>query len=230
MLIQKKLLLVEDDESLGETLKQRLVKEGYSVFWEKSIASAKKTLSEILPHLVILDLRLSDGSGFDLAIEIKKSTGVPFLFLSAHSGAQERLKGFELGGMDFIPKPFHLKELLLRIEKCIQETEGKRETVLFAYKNFLIDPLSHEIQTKQGESFAVSDREIGLLCFLIRERKRSINRSEILDRIWGEEKFPTERTIDNSIVKLRSILGKDAIESIRGVGYRFIGEIQEKEL
>jgi two-component system alkaline phosphatase synthesis response regulator PhoP len=118
-----KILIVEDDETLGETLKERLEKEGYEILWAVNLFQAKKSLLEFEPDLLLIDLRLPDGSGFSLASELKKNTHPPlFLFITAQAGAPERLKGFELGAEEFIPKPFHMKELILRLKRVLEKT------------------------------------------------------------------------------------------------------------
>ncbi|HEX4924864.1 MAG TPA: response regulator, partial [Bdellovibrionales bacterium] len=115
----KHLLLVEDDPSLGATLQERLEKEGYSVAWAQSRAEAESAFARKPPDLVILDVGLPDGSGFDLAKLIKKKSVVPFIFVTAMTTAEYRLEGFEIGAEEYIPKPFHLKELLLRVKHVL---------------------------------------------------------------------------------------------------------------
>ncbi len=228
-------MLVEDDFSLGETLRERIKKEGYSISWAKTIRNAKEEIDKKNPDLILLDVGLPDGSGFDFAGEIaKKSDRPPFLFLTAIAGAQERLKGFELGAEEFIPKPFHLKELLLRIKHVLDSHRHIHETLLekkTVYDSHTIDFEKFKINSPDGSEIALSARDCGLLKLLISENHRTVSRDEILDLLWGEENFPTNRTIDNSIVRLRQALGKNgqkAIQSIRGVGYRWVGNEGEK--
>src|SRR5689334_221910 len=112
----KHLLLVEDDSSLGATLQERLEKEGYSVDWATTQNEAISFLKSRAPDLVILDVGLPDGSGFDLAKKIKSESLVPFIFVTAMTNAEYRLEGYEIGAEEYIPKPFHLKELLIRVK------------------------------------------------------------------------------------------------------------------
>lgn len=224
-----KLLLVEDDMTLATTLKERLTKEGYSICWVDTISKARNEMTKSNPDLIILDVGLPDGSGFDLAEEISsKNINIPFLFLTALASAPERLKGFELGAEEYIPKPFHLKELLLRIRHVLDAHKHIRDSMQkkFLFHGYVIDFESYEIYTPEAEVISLSARDAGLLQLLINEKHRVVSRDEILDRLWGEEKFPTNRTIDNSIVRLRQSLGKNgirAIKSIRSVGYRWTG-------
>jgi DNA-binding response OmpR family regulator len=222
-----KLLLVEDDKSLGLSLKERLIKEGYSIAWVDTLAKAKIELEKVQPDLIILDVGLPDGSGFEFAKKLISPP--PFLFLTAMATAEDRLRGFELGAEEYIPKPFHLKELLLRVKhvleahKHISDSLQKKKL----YKGYIIDFESFEIHSPRGETISLPSRDTGLLHLLISEKQRVVSRDEILDKLWGEEKFPTNRTIDNAIVRLRQAFGKDGskvIKSIRSIGYRWIGD------
>jgi DNA-binding response OmpR family regulator len=226
-LFQEKILLVEDDSSLGQSIQERLVKEGYKIFWAENLATARKALVEFQPDLVILDLRLPDGSGFRLAEEMKKQVNPPlFLFLTAQAGAPERLRGFELGAEEFIPKPFHLKEFMIRLKKVLAKSTRtqSRKKILFGGYEIHLDGFL--ILTPNGEKKELSKRDCLLLDLLIKNKDRTVPRDEILDQLWGEDKFPTNRTVDNSIVRLRQALGDiggEAIRSVRGVGYQWVG-------
>lgn len=220
------LLLVEDDESLGDTLRERLVKESYRVIWAKNVAEAKDFFLTQRPQLVILDLRLPDGNGFSVAEYIKTiSPSTPFLFLTAQAGAQERLKGFELGAHEFIPKPFHLKELLIRLELVVSrslKTFGKD----WKTEETEIHLDSFSLKKPNGETVFLSKRDCLLLELLLSKPEHVFSRDEILDKIVGEDAFPTQRTIDNAIVRLREQLGEASIRNVRGVGYQWIGQVQ----
>ena len=228
--MREKLLLVEDDISLGATLKERLEKEGYVIQWARTLAEARTGLTRGKADLILLDVRLPDGSGFDLAEEmVLKGNHPPFLFLTAHAEAQDRLKGFELGAEEFIPKPFHLKELLIRVKHVLNaHSHVKATRSKIKSGKFEIDFEKFTIRSPLGEEAGLAARDSYLLQLLISERDRVVSRDEILDRLWGEDSFPTNRTIDNAVVRLRQILGKDAIQSVRGVGYRWTGELDGK--
>lgn len=225
-----KLLLVEDDKSLGTSLKERLTKEGYSICWVDTLSKARSELKSNSPDLLVLDVGLPDGSGFDLAEELAKMpVHPPFLFLTAMATAPDRLRGFELGAEEFIPKPFHLKELLLRIKHVLDAHKHVSDSLKkkYLFKGYVLDFESYRIHTPEDTTIDLSRRDCGLLQLLINEKDRVVSRDEILDKLWGEENFPTNRTIDNSIVRLRQSFGKygaKAIKSIRGVGYRWTGE------
>src|SRR5467141_3185827 len=116
----KRLLLVEDDRSLGATLNERLLRESYDVAWVETKQRALKKLDEGLWDLVILDIGLPDGSGFELARHIKESTAVPIMFMTALSTGEHCLEGFEIGAEKFVPMPFHLRELLMRVKHVLE--------------------------------------------------------------------------------------------------------------
>jgi DNA-binding response OmpR family regulator len=226
-----KILLIEDDKSLGPTLAERLIKEKYDVCLSPNLNSARKYLEDSNPDLIILDVGLPDGNGFDFAKSYLQKVGSPpFLFLTALSGAEERLKGYELGADEFIPKPFHLKELLLRVNHVLKmhKREEKEEINSIRMNGYTILLNQFEILSPTNEKFTMSKKECELLKMLIQNKGIVLSRDEILNKIWGEDKFPTNRTIDNSIVRLRQFLGDkgNVIQSVRGVGYKWAGEIE----
>ncbi len=222
-----KLLLVEDDNSLGATLQERLEKEGYEVLWAKTQKQGFECFERLDPDLVILDVGLPDGSGFNLAKDIKEKSAVPFIFVTAMSTAEYRLQGYELGAEEFIPKPFHLKELLMRVQHVLKSHALK----VVQCEECTIDLKSMMVTHSSGSQFKLNTRDFHLLRLLIERTPRVVSREEILDSVWGEDKFPSERTVDNSIVRLRQALGKvdgESIKSIRGVGYQWLSN-SEKE-
>lgn len=225
----KNLLLVEDDVSLGTTLKERLEKEGYAVIWSKTIAEATRDFKSKLMDLVILDVGLPDGSGFEFADTIRADGLTPFLFLTAQAGAQERLRGFELGAEEFIPKPFHLKEILLRVKHVLDNHSVPRKIYC---GSVLIDFERMGVRKADGQIETLAMKDFQLLKYLISASPRVVSRDEILNSVWGEEKFPSNRTVDNAVVRLRHALDDEennAIQSVRGVGYQWIGNRNDNE-
>ncbi|MBS1963793.1 MAG: response regulator transcription factor [Bdellovibrionales bacterium] len=226
----KKLLLVEDDESLGATLQERLQKEGYTVEWARSIREARAQSESTTFGLVILDVGLPDGTGTEFAKELRKRAPTPFIFVTARNSAEDRLEGYEIGAEEYIPKPFHLKELLLRVKHVLEEhgdapeTSAKRERRIRCLGR-TIDLDAMAIEGADGKREFLAARDNRLLEFLIGAAPRVVSRDEILDEIWGEEKFPSSRTVDNAMVRLRQAIGdRDGavIRSVRGVGYQWV--------
>ena len=219
----KSLLLVEDDRSLGATLQDRLSLEGYQVSWVETKQRALKKLGEGLWDLIILDVGLPDGSGFELARHVKANTSLPIMFITALSTAENRLEGFEIGAEEFIPKPFHLRELLLRV-KHVFDNHPVRHQILCNSRVIELD--SRAIVQADGQREYLPARDFELLELLISSAPRAISRKQIIDTLWGEDKLANQRTVDNMIVRLRQLLGDTSstfIRSVRGIGYQWGG-------
>jgi two-component system phosphate regulon response regulator PhoB len=220
----KRLLLVEDDRSLGATLCERLQRENYEVSWAETKQRALKTLAEGLWDLVILDIGLPDGSGFELARHIKASTSLPIMFMTALSTAEHRLEGFEIGAEEFIPKPFHLQELLLRVRHVLENHPVQRQITC---NGRVIELVNRVIVQPDGQREYPAARDFELLQLLITSSPRVVSRNQILDVLWGEDKFLNQRTVDNMVVRLRQLLGdakSTSIRSVRGIGYQWCGD------
>lgn len=218
-----RVLLVEDDRSLGSTLAERLAKEGFDAEWRTTLTDAIRAFDNGGWDVVILDVGLPDGSGFDLARRIKSVSSTPIMFMTAMSSAENRLEGFEIGADEFIPKPFHLKELFIRIRHVL-ETHADRRKVSIGDKT--IDLQAMVIINADGTREYPQSRDFQVLQLLIESAPNVVSRDEILDRIWGEDRFPTQRAVDNAIVRLRQSLGEEganAIRSVRGIGYQWAG-------
>jgi two-component system phosphate regulon response regulator PhoB len=218
------LLLVEDDLSLGQTLSERLERNEYKVTWAKTISEARDKMNEQGFDLLILDVGLPDGSGFDFAKEVKNGDWrfTPFIFMTALASAPQRLEGFELGAEEFIPKPFHLKEILLRV-KHVLETHATKNILKLSEK--IIDFKSQSIKDLREEKIEyLPSKDFLLLRLLIDSSPQVVSRDEILEKLWGSENFPTNRTVDNVILRIRQLLGNDGqmIRSVRGVGYQWV--------
>lgn len=216
------ILLVEDDPTLGATLEDRLKREGYGVVLSNTYASALHAFKSDRFNLVVLDVGLPDGSGFELIEKIKKESNVPFIFVTAQSAAEDRLRGYELGAEEFIPKPFHLREFLLRVRHVLANHVQTRPIEVGSVK---ID--FNAMTLNQGKTtYALTKKEVGVLKILIEKSPEVISRDFLLNEVWGEHEFPSNRTVDNVIVRLRSLLGEAShrIHSVRGIGYKWVGE------
>ena len=225
-----KICLVEDEESLVELIKFNLDLEGYQVEVYKNGRKAISNVQKIIKSdLVVLDVMLPENSGFDVCKEIRRYSEVPILFLSAKGIAADRIHGLRLGANDYLPKPFDLEELILRIQNLLPSdisAKDENDTMIIGSKsvNFSSYELS-DITT--GEQHVFSKREIELLKLFRESEGVVVSRDEILDKLWGKENFPTSRTIDNYILTFRKIFEPNPkapiyFHSIRGVGYKFI--------
>jgi two-component system phosphate regulon response regulator PhoB len=219
-----RVLLVEDDVSLGRTLAERLEKERLDVTWVQTVASAEAALGDHGWDLAILDVKLPDGSGFGLARRIKRESLIPVMFMTALNSAENRLEGFEIGADEYLPKPFHLKEFMLRVRHVL--ATQKVADVVHA-RGRVIDLGALAVTAPGGERAFLQVRDGRVLKLLIGAAPNVVDRSEILDRVWGRDQFPTPRAVDNSIVRLRQALHDDRgqlIRSVRGVGYQWAPE------
>ncbi|MBX2987959.1 MAG: response regulator transcription factor [Bdellovibrionaceae bacterium] len=219
----RRVLLVEDDLTLGENLRDRLAQD-YDVSWARSVRESEELLGKHHWDLAILDIGLPDGNGFDIAEKIARKDGCHFVFLTAQSDAESRLKGFELGAQEFIPKPFYLKELLLRVKHVLDShpavaREIKLRDVVVNLQDFFLRRADGAIEYPP-----VTDMKI--LKLLVEKSPQVVSRDEILDHVWGIDKTPNHRTVDNAVVRLRQLLGADGerIHSVRGIGYQWMNE------
>lgn len=215
------ILLVEDDQSLGATLQERLSEEPYDVTWVTTVKDSLNLLEKNAYSLCLLDIGLPDGSGFNVARELKVSSNTPVIFLTAMNSAEYRLEGFEIGCDDYIPKPFHLKELLLRIKKVL---EGRNTALSKKVGQGLLHPESYSVELPDGRIAELSPTDFSLLSHLIDESPRALTRQEIFDKIFKAD-GPATRSVDNSIVRIRTALGSFGdghLRSVRGVGYQWL--------
>jgi DNA-binding response OmpR family regulator len=218
-----RVLLVEDDVSLGRTLAERLQRESLTVEWAQTIADARSKLAAGPWDLAIVDVKLPDGSGFGLARQIKKESTVPVMFMTALNSAENRLEGFEIGADEYLPKPFHLKEFLIRVRHVLSRRHASHS---LRCGDLVIDLDAMAIEDAGGERVFLQVRDSQVLKLLIEAAPKAVDRSVILDQIWGQDQFPTPRAVDNAIVRLRQALKDDdgrLIRSVRGVGYQWSG-------
>jgi two-component system, OmpR family, phosphate regulon response regulator PhoB len=217
--VKARILLAEDDLSLGQSLKERLTKEDYDIHWTQTGAEAQEALKCGQHfHLAVLDVGLPDMSGFELAASVREL--MPVVLMTAMNSAENRLLGYDAGADEFIPKPFHMRELLLRIEHVLA---SHRRAMQILVNGREIDLMALTI--KHGEETGtLQPRDAQVLRFLVERSPKVVRRDEILDAVWGKDRFPSERTVDNAIVRLRAALGDaegNIIRSVRGIGYQW---------
>jgi two-component system alkaline phosphatase synthesis response regulator PhoP len=225
-----KVCIVEDEKSLAEMIQLNLELEGFQVTTFHNGSDAFKHAKEMAEfNLVILDVMLPEVSGLDICTEIRKFSSVPILFLSAKGTTEDRIAGLKHGGNDYLPKPFDLEELLLRVnvltKQAFSNSSAEQSVLTIGNKNVYFEKF--EVTDIAGnEIITLSKREIDLLKLFNAKEGQVISRDEILDVIWGKELYPTSRTIDNYILLFRKIFEKNPKEpvyfhSIRAVGYKF---------
>lgn len=227
-----RILVLEDERNVGLTLVERLRKEGFDVAWATTTAEADLEMQGRKFELALLDVGLPDGSGFDVAARLRKAQpGTAIIFLTAMGTPEDRIRGLELGAEDYVVKPFHLKELLLRVRNGLKRAR---------YLNTATGDSSEAVQIGRasvhfgkfeavvaGEAFPLTHKECALLRLLFDRQGNVVSRDEILNHVWSEDEFPTSRTIDNFVMRLRRLVETDPenpqiIRSVRGVGYQLL--------
>ncbi|MCP3999483.1 MAG: response regulator transcription factor [Gammaproteobacteria bacterium] len=229
------ILFLEDEKNIGETLTERLKEEYSDVTWVTTVAEADAELTKRHFDLALLDISLPDGSGFDTAEQIRNThPTTAVVFLTAMGTADDRIRGLELGAEDYVVKPFHLRELLLRIRNVLKRTQR-----LTNHTHSLVKIGSASINferftaTVDNTTRTLTHKESLLLQILLEKCGQVVSRDEILDRVWPEGEFPSQRTVDNFIVKIRRLIDganarKSCITSIRSIGYRLEDQALKK--
>lgn len=225
-----RILLVEDEESLMDAIRLNLEMEDYTVVPAVTGTEALELLRNQKFDLAILDVMLPGIDGFTVCETIRKEGNrTPVLFLTAKSAGTDRIKGLKIGGDDYLTKPFNLEELLLRVERLLQRTRPVDEKSLLTKYSFgenTVDFTTYETVARNIGPKTLTDKECRLLRLLIERENEVVSREEILAAIWGDDRSPSARTIDNFVVSFRKYFEPDPREpryfhSIRGVGYKF---------
>ncbi len=221
--LKNKILIVEDEPDLGNTLQEYLQSKGHQCKLASTMVQASHVFTDFAPQVVLMDIGLPDGNGFELAKHMRdKRKDFVLLFLSALNDPETKLEGLEIGAEDYITKPFALKELTLRLERILQYTNTARDE--FSYGPLKIWFKKFEVQDANSVKIPLSQKECEILKLLIENKDEVVSRDEIIDKIWGKDSYPSNRTVDNYIVKLRKWADTDknkhiSIQSIRGIGY-----------
>jgi len=226
----KKVLLVEDDITIVEALSSALTFHDYSVIsTDNSENGYEKFISE-KPDLLILDINLPGADGFELCRKIRKEDqSIPVILLTARVQESDKLLGFELGADDYVTKPFSAKELIARIRAVLKRAESvtaQRGQALLKIGSAEI-LLEQFLIKKRGQESPLSPKEQQILKMFIENTGKVISRDEIIDKVWGDEYFPSPKTIDNFIVKLRNKIEDDPknpthIITLHGAGYKLV--------
>jgi two-component system alkaline phosphatase synthesis response regulator PhoP len=226
--LKRRILLVEDDEHLADGIRLNLELEGYEPVVTVSAEDAMQFWRRGGIDLILLDVMLPGMDGFEFCRRIRgDSSSVPILFLTARGRDEDRIRGLELGGDDYVTKPFNLQELLARIKGIFRREEWIRcqpvpETIEIG--DSVVDLKTFEANTPGG-SIELKEKEIMILRLLAENRGQPVDRDTIIDRIWGYDAYPTTRTVDNFVLALRKALEPDPTRpqyllTVHGVGYR----------
>jgi DNA-binding response OmpR family regulator len=220
-----KILLVEDDPSLGFVIKDNLSIKGYDVTLCKDGDEGENAFHSKTFNLCILDVMLPKKDGFTVAKNIRQvNKEVPILFLTAKSMTEDKLEGFKTGGDDYITKPFSLDELMYRIEVFLRRSNGNHDhqEKLYHVGKFTFDPINLTLKNSTSEK-TLTQKEAEVLKLLFQNRDRVLKREEILKQVWGDDDYFMGRSMDVFISKLRKYLKEDPaiqIVNYHGVGFR----------
>lgn len=227
---KSKILLVEDEENLALGLEYNLSEEGYNVVWAKDGREAIKYFDENEFDLIVLDIMLPYFNGFEIAKLIReKHPQMPILMLTARTQIEDRVKGLELGADDYLTKPFHLKELLLRIKGMLKRKSWYQKVVIEnPFYKFGDNEINFENFKciKGKKEFQLTSYEAMIMKYLIENKDKVVTRKELLENVWNMNPDIETRTIDNFIVRLRKHFEDDPsnpkyIVSVRSAGYMF---------
>jgi two-component system alkaline phosphatase synthesis response regulator PhoP len=226
-----RILLAEDEELIGRMVELNLRHDGHEVVWERTGTDAERRALSEPWDLLVLDVMLPGVTGFQIARAVRDADlTVPVLMLTARADTASKVRGFDAGADDYLVKPFDMAELKARVHALIRRSQGSRHlpsSQVVRFGRYEVNLESHEAVTNQG-LITLSDKEARLMALFLRHRGETLARADILEDVWGMDAFPTERTVDNLIVKLRRAFEPDPenpthILSVRGQGYRFNG-------
>jgi DNA-binding response OmpR family regulator len=232
MTSKARILIVEDDAAILRGLTDNLRFEGYEVIPTRTGAEGLQMILEEEPDLVILDVMLPVLSGFDVCRRARKEGKMmPILMLTARAQEVDRVIGLDLGADDYVTKPFSIPELLARVRAHLRRTSaGSLLPERVAFGNVKVEFERYEA-TKGGEVVRLSPKEFGVLRLLVAREGEVVSRTDLLHEVWGYDRFPTTRTVDNHVASLRSKLEDDAANpvhllTVHGVGYKFVGDTE----
>lgn len=221
-----KILLAEDEPALGQIIKESLETRDFNVLLCENGEKAYTVYKKEHPELLVLDVMMPKKDGFTLAKEIRmEDNTIPIIFLTAKSQTQDVVEGFTIGGNDYLKKPFSMEELIVRIHNLLNRTTLQKTSDILKIGAFVFDFPKQTLQFEDEDKVQLTHREAHLLFHLIKNKNEVLDRSLILNKLWGTDDFFTARSMDVYITKLRKKLKPDSslqIVNIRGFGYKLI--------
>lgn len=222
-----RILVVEDDPAVQKALKRMFETEGYTVETQSDGKSALESFQASTPAAIVLDLRLPKLSGRDVCREIKAiAPTLPIVVLSAATDVSDKVSLLELGADDYVTKPFSPRELLARIRAALRHNSRTQDIQITSFDGISVDFRKMEIK-RDGQLVVLTAQEFKTFQFLVQNAERVISRDELLNEVWGYQNYPSTRTVDNHILKLRQKLEKDPsspvhFRTVHGMGYKFV--------
>ena len=225
---RRTILLVEDEESITEPLTAALAREGFDAHPARSAAEALELAPRLEPDLVLLDVGLPDGSGFDVLRELRKNSRVPVVILTARAEEADRIVGLELGADDYVVKPFSAREVAARIRavlRRVDESPPPSAPAALEIGDLRLDPSRREA-TLAGRAVELARKEFDLLELLMRDAGAVVTRERLIEEVWDTNWFGSTKTLDVHVAAVRKKLGDDPsspryLHTVRGVGFRF---------
>lgn len=220
------ILLIEDEDHLREVIGMNLELEGFRVFSYSDAINIKSILEDREFDLILLDVMLPEMDGYGACAIVKEVTpNVPVMFLTARSATEDRILGLKTGADDYLTKPFHLEELILRVKNLLKRNNPASLNI-YEFDGNKVDFEAYKGTSSEGEVYDLSKREIQLLKLLTEKAEKVVSRDEILEKLWPDGSYPSPRVIDNFILNFRKIFENHPsklkyFHSVRGVGYRF---------
>jgi two-component system response regulator RegX3 len=226
--VRRRILLIEDEQSISEPLERALGREGFDVVTAATAADGRERFSEQAPDLVLLDVMLPDGDGRDLLREIRASSRTPVVMLTARDEEVERVLGLELGADDYVTKPFSAAELAARVRAVLRRTDAPRAVAdrrLLEAGDVLMD-LDKHLVTRNGDPVELTVKEYELLRMLLENAGRVVRREQLFREVWDTSWLGSTKTLDVHVSAIRRKLGDDPaapryVHTVRGVGFRF---------
>ena len=221
----KKILLIEDDATLVETITYNLKREGYQVASERDGKRGLHAAQTESPDLLILDLMLPEMDGLEVCRQLRRTSNLPILMLTARYSETDRVVGLEMGADDYVTKPFSMRELVARVKAMLRRGESALNiSQQTHFGDFTLDEARHEI-CKRGAPLALTPLERKLLNFLLRNNGITFSRDDLLEKVWGYDYGGDTRTVDVHMRGLREKIEDDPSQpryllTVRGVGYR----------
>ncbi len=221
-LIKQTILLLEDDLQLSDTIKQFLEYKDYSVYPAYNAYEAKDILYEKRVDLMLLDVKVPYQNGFDFLKEVREEkNSVPAIFITSLNSVDNVERGFDIGCDDYIRKPFALKELLVRIEAIFKRQLSSFKKSIELSNGYTFD-LANNLLLKNGKSVTVRTKELKLLIFFLKNPNRLLSYNNIYNELWEYSETPSQGSLRAYISTIRNIIGKDKIETIKHIGYRYV--------
>jgi DNA-binding response OmpR family regulator len=219
------ILLAEDEPALGQIIKESLETRDFTVLLCDNGEKALETYQNNTPELLVLDVMMPKKDGFTLAKEVRAvDDTIPIIFLTAKSQTQDVVEGFTIGGNDYLKKPFSIEELIVRINNLLNRTKVQKTSEILNIGAYTFDFPKQQLHF-ENESQQLTHREAHLLFHLIKNKNQVLDRSLILNKLWGNDDFFSARSMDVFITKLRKKLQKDdsiQIINVRGFGYKLV--------